>query len=73
MGRSDEAMLKSCWDAANCIGGTVEDGHAMIARNLLSSLKNTAERAGLPLADSAAHRICVNCSALLIPVGNFSH
>ena len=68
MGKKDEILLKSCWDAANCIGGSVENGHAMIAQNMLCSLKNTAERAGLALADSVTHRICSNCSSLLIPV-----
>ena len=68
MGKNDEVLLKSYWDAANCIGGSVESGHAIIAQNLLCSLKNTAERAGLPLADSVTHRICTNCSTLLIPV-----
>jgi hypothetical protein len=75
MSKFEEGLLRSYWDAANCVGGGFseeEGGGSMIAQNLLSCLRATAQKAGLPLADSVAHRICTRCSALLIPAW-FTH
>ena len=68
MGKKEEANIRTYWDAAHTVGGSWESGHAAIAQALLFSLRDTAQRAGLPLADSVTHRMCGRGCAMLIPV-----